>query len=108
MSQRNIDAAELGKFEELAEKWWDTESDFKPLHAINPLRVSYITNRVSLSGKRVLDVGCGGGILSEAMVKQGATVFGIDAARASIACARRALPPPPSLSRPVEGTRARA
>ena len=88
MSQRNIDAAELGKFEELAEKWWDTESDFKPLHAINPLRVSYITNRVSLSGKRVLDVGCGGGILSEAMVKQGATVFGIDAAPASIEVAK--------------------
>ena len=88
MSERNIDAAELSKFEELAQKWWDTESEFKPLHAINPLRVSYITKRVSLSGKRVLDVGCGGGILSEAMVKQGATVVGIDAARAPIEVAK--------------------
>ena len=88
MSKRNIDAAELSKFEELAQKWWDTESEFKPLHAINPLRVSYITKRVSLSGKRVLDVGCGGGILSEAMVKQGATVVGIDAARAPIEVAK--------------------
>ena len=88
MSDRNVDAAELNKFDELAQKWWDTESEFKPLHAINPLRVGYIIDRVNLSGKRVLDVGCGGGILTESLAAQGATVIGIDAAEAPIGVAK--------------------
>ena len=88
MSERNVDAAEVNKFDELAQKWWDTESEFKPLHAINPLRVGYITDRVNLSGKRVLDVGCGGGILTESLAAQGATVMGIDAAEAPISVAK--------------------
>ncbi len=88
MSDRNVDAAELNKFDELAQKWWDTESEFKPLHAINPLRVGYIIDRVNLSGKRVLDVGFGGGILTESLAAQGATVIGIDAAEAPIGVAK--------------------
>jgi 2-polyprenyl-6-hydroxyphenyl methylase/3-demethylubiquinone-9 3-methyltransferase len=88
MSERNVDRAELNKFEELAQKWWDTESEFKSLHAINPLRVGYITDRVNLSGKRVLDVGCGGGILTESLAAQGGTVIGIDAAEAPIGVAK--------------------
>ena len=88
MSERNIDRAELNKFEELAQKWWDTESEFKSLHAINPLRVGYITDRVNLSGTRVLDVGCGGGILTESLAAQGGTVIGIDAAEAPIGVAK--------------------
>jgi 2-polyprenyl-6-hydroxyphenyl methylase/3-demethylubiquinone-9 3-methyltransferase len=74
----NVDAAELNKFSELAHKWWDKSSEFKPLHDINPLRLNYIDKAVSLSGKTVLDVGCGGGILSESMAQKGATVTGID------------------------------
>lgn len=74
----NVDAAELNKFSELAHKWWDKGSEFKPLHDINPLRLNYIDQAVSLSGKTVLDVGCGGGILSESMAQKGATVTGID------------------------------
>ena len=78
MSVSNVDAAELNKFSELAHKWWDKNSEFKPLHEINPLRLNYINDTVSLEGKRVLDVGCGGGILSEAMAEKGAQVTGID------------------------------
>lgn len=74
----NVDVAELNKFSELAHKWWDKSSEFKPLHDINPLRLNYIDQAVSLSGKTVLDVGCGGGILSESMALKGATVTGID------------------------------
>lgn len=74
----NVDAAELNKFADLAHKWWDTNSEFKPLHEINPLRLNYIDEAVGLSGKTVLDVGCGGGILSESMAVKGATVTGID------------------------------
>ncbi len=74
----NADVAELNKFSELAHKWWDKSSEFKPLHDINPLRLNYIDQAVSLSGKTVLDVGCGGGILSESMAQKGATVTGID------------------------------
>jgi len=74
----NVDAAELSKFGELAHKWWDKNSEFKPLHEINPLRLNYINKAVNLSGKTVLDVGCGGGILSESMAEKGATVMGID------------------------------
>ena len=74
----NFDAAELNKFSELAHKWWDKTSEFKPLHDINPLRLNYINDLVSLKGKTVLDVGCGGGILSESMAEKGAKVTGID------------------------------
>ena len=74
----NFDAAELNKFSELAHKWWDKTSEFKPLHDINPLRLNYINDLVSLKGKAVLDVGCGGGILSESMAEKGAIVTGID------------------------------
>jgi len=74
----NADALELQKFGEIAHKWWDMNSEFKPLHEINPLRLDYIDGLVGLSGKRVLDVGCGGGILSESMHFKGADVTGID------------------------------
>ena len=78
MNISNVDSAELNKFSELAHKWWDKNSEFKPLHEINPLRLNYINDTVSLEGKRVLDVGCGGGILSESMAEKGAQVTGID------------------------------
>lgn len=74
----NADPAELQKFASLAHRWWDPTSEFKPLHDINPLRLNYIDNIASLNGKRVLDVGCGGGILSESMAARGAVVTGID------------------------------
>jgi 2-polyprenyl-6-hydroxyphenyl methylase/3-demethylubiquinone-9 3-methyltransferase len=74
----NVDPAELQKFATLAHRWWDPASEFKPLHEINPLRLDYIDRIASLSGKAVLDVGCGGGILSEAMAGRGAQVTGID------------------------------
>lgn len=74
----NVDASELNKFAELAHKWWDKTSEFKPLHDINPLRLNYIDKAVNLKGKKVLDVGCGGGILSESMAQLGAQVTGID------------------------------
>ena len=74
----NADELELQKFAELAHKWWDKNSEFKPLHEINPLRLDYINSLASLNGKRVLDVGCGGGILSESMYFKGADVMGID------------------------------
>ena len=77
-TQSNVDAAEVAKFSELAHRWWDQESEFKPLHQINPLRLGWIQETVPLSGKRVLDVGCGGGILSDAMARAGANVLGID------------------------------
>ena len=74
----NSDQVELNKFSELAHKWWDKTSEFKPLHDINPLRLNYIDKAASLNGKTVLDVGCGGGILSESMAAKGAKVTGID------------------------------
>jgi 2-polyprenyl-6-hydroxyphenyl methylase/3-demethylubiquinone-9 3-methyltransferase len=74
----NVDSVEIDKFEALASRWWDPASEFKPLHDINPLRLGYVQSRVKLEGKEVLDVGCGGGILSEAMAGVGARVTGID------------------------------
>jgi 2-polyprenyl-6-hydroxyphenyl methylase/3-demethylubiquinone-9 3-methyltransferase len=74
----NVDPSELAKFSALAHRWWDPESEFKPLHQINPLRLSWIERIVNLSGKSALDVGCGGGILAEAMARRGARVKGID------------------------------
>ncbi|MDJ0806433.1 MAG: bifunctional 2-polyprenyl-6-hydroxyphenol methylase/3-demethylubiquinol 3-O-methyltransferase UbiG [Gammaproteobacteria bacterium] len=90
MSQEslNVDHAEISKFEELASRWWDPHSEFKPLHEINPLRLGYIEGIVSLDGKRVLDVGCGGGILSESMAAKGAEVTGIDMGEAPLQVAR--------------------
>lgn len=74
----NIDANEVAKFDTIANQWWDLNGDFKPLHAINPLRLQFITDRANLVSQKVLDVGCGGGILSESMAKLGADVTGID------------------------------
>ena len=84
----NIDQQEVQKFSELAEKWWDKSGDFKPLHIINPLRAGYIASKVDLVGKKVLDVGCGGGILAEALSDAGAIVTGIDAAGPGIEIAK--------------------
>lgn len=84
----NVDHAEIAKFEALAYRWWDRESEFKPLHDINPLRVNWIEEHVRLAGKKVLDVGCGGGILSEGMAQRGATVTGIDMGEAPLSVAR--------------------
>ncbi|EHK64997.1 bifunctional 2-polyprenyl-6-hydroxyphenol methylase/3-demethylubiquinol 3-O-methyltransferase UbiG [Achromobacter arsenitoxydans] len=85
----NADQAEIDKFSALASRWWDPESEFKPLHAINPLRLEWIQECAgSLAGKKVLDVGCGGGILSEAMARSGAEVTGIDLADKSLKIAR--------------------
>ena len=74
----NVDPAELAKFGALAARWWDPQSEFKPLHDINPLRLKWIDKRVGLAGKRVIDIGCGGGILAESMATLGADVTGID------------------------------
>ncbi|MEJ2529968.1 MAG: bifunctional 2-polyprenyl-6-hydroxyphenol methylase/3-demethylubiquinol 3-O-methyltransferase UbiG [Gammaproteobacteria bacterium] len=84
----NVDHAEISKFEQLASRWWDPDSEFKPLHEINPLRLNYIDERVDLEGKEVLDVGCGGGILSESMAARGATVTGIDMGEAPLSVAQ--------------------
>jgi len=75
---QNVDPNEVRKFEELAYRWWDRDSEFKPLHDINPLRLNYIDERANIKGKKVVDVGCGGGILSESMALRGAQVKGID------------------------------
>lgn len=88
-SPRNVDAAEIRKFEAMAESWWDPEGDFAPLHRMNPLRLGYIDGHAPLAGRRVLDIGCGGGILSEAMAAAGAEVTGIDLAVGPLAIARK-------------------
>ena len=84
----NVDPAEIAKFEALANRWWDPTSEFKPLHEINPLRSNYIDERAKLAGKTVLDVGCGGGLLSEAMAQRGANVTGIDMGQAPLSVAQ--------------------
>jgi 2-polyprenyl-6-hydroxyphenyl methylase/3-demethylubiquinone-9 3-methyltransferase len=89
MTTHNVDPAEIGKFEELAARWWDPNSEFGPLHQINPLRLAYIeTQAGGLQGKRVVDVGCGGGILSESMAARGAEVTGIDMGGSNLEVAR--------------------
>ena len=85
---QNLDPTEVNKFNELASRWWDKNSEFKPLHQINPLRVKYINERTSLAGKIVLDVGCGGGLLTEGMAAFEAQVTGIDLAPDSLEVAR--------------------
>ncbi len=84
----NADPAELDKFGELAHRWWDPNSEFKPLHDINPLRLDWIDRSIGLDGKRVLDVGCGGGLLSEGMAARGAQVTGIDLSEKPLGVAR--------------------
>jgi 2-polyprenyl-6-hydroxyphenyl methylase/3-demethylubiquinone-9 3-methyltransferase len=84
----NVDPAELAKFSDLAHRWWDTESEFRPLHQINPLRLGWINERVPMPGLRALDVGCGGGILADAMARQGAEVLGIDLATKALRVAQ--------------------
>ena len=88
MNTMNVDAAELAKFSELAHRWWDVNSEFRPLHQINPLRLDWINNLSSIKGKAVLDVGCGGGILTDAMARSGATALGIDLATKSLKVAQ--------------------
>jgi 2-polyprenyl-6-hydroxyphenyl methylase/3-demethylubiquinone-9 3-methyltransferase len=85
---QNVDLSELEKFSALASKWWDPNSEFRPLHQINPLRLDWIDGICPLAGQRVIDVGCGGGILAESMARKGAAVKGIDLAEKSIGVAR--------------------
>ncbi len=85
---KNIDHNEIAKFEALATRWWDPESEFRTLHQINPLRLDFINERAPLEGKKVLDVGCGGGILSESMATRGARVTGIDMGEKPLAVAK--------------------
>lgn len=84
----NVDGAEIDKFSAWADRWWDADGDMAPLHAINPLRTDYITRGQSLDGQRAIDVGCGGGLLSEALARAGAQVTGLDMAQASIEVAK--------------------
>jgi 2-polyprenyl-6-hydroxyphenyl methylase/3-demethylubiquinone-9 3-methyltransferase len=87
-STTNVDPNEIRKFEELASRWWDKNSEFKPLHDINPLRANWIDNIAPVAEKKVLDVGCGGGILSESLAQRGAEVTGIDMGDAPLGVAR--------------------
>lgn len=86
--KNNVDPAEIAKFDSLAARWWDPSGEFRPLHEINPLRLGYIRQRVELRGSKALDVGCGGGILTESLAAQGAVVTGIDMAEGPLAVAR--------------------
>lgn len=89
MTTQNVDAAEIKKFSDLASRWWDKESEFKPLHEINPLRLNYIMQHANgLKGKQVVDIGCGGGILSDSMSAEGAKVIGIDMGEAPLSVAK--------------------
>ena len=86
--EANVDPSELAKFSESAHRWWDTSSEYAPLHAMNPLRLDWIAAHLPLAGQKIVDVGCGGGILSEAMARRGANVLGIDLATKSLKVAR--------------------
>jgi 2-polyprenyl-6-hydroxyphenyl methylase/3-demethylubiquinone-9 3-methyltransferase len=88
MNTSNVDKNEVAKFEALAHRWWDRNSEFKPLHDINPLRANYIDERSKVAGKQLIDVGCGGGILAESMAQRGAIVTGIDMGEAPLSVAR--------------------
>jgi 2-polyprenyl-6-hydroxyphenyl methylase/3-demethylubiquinone-9 3-methyltransferase len=88
MTQDNVDPAELAKFSELAHRWWDPESEFRPLHQINPLRLDWIKSLVPLQGQDVVDIGCGGGILTDAMARSGARALGVDLASKSLKVAQ--------------------
>ena len=85
---KNVSESEIRKFEALASRWWDPNSEFRPLHEINPLRVNYISRKINVAEKYVLDVGCGGGILAESMAQHGANVTAIDLAEASLSVAK--------------------
>ena len=87
----NVDDTEVAKFSALASRWWDPDGEFRPLHQLNPVRTEYVAHRVRLSGARVADVGCGGGLLSESLAARGADVLGIDASEDAIAVARAHL-----------------
>ncbi|MCP4980206.1 MAG: bifunctional 2-polyprenyl-6-hydroxyphenol methylase/3-demethylubiquinol 3-O-methyltransferase UbiG [Gammaproteobacteria bacterium] len=92
IAKTNVDSSEIDKFQSIASRWWDRESEFKPLHEINPLRVAYIEQQAGeLAGRKVLDIGCGGGILAEALAQKGAHVTGIDMADLSLKVARMHL-----------------
>lgn len=85
---KNVDELEIQKFEKLAARWWDPDSEFKPLHEINPIRVNYISRITNIAEKKILDIGCGGGILAEALAHHGAQVTAIDMAHASLSVAK--------------------
>jgi 2-polyprenyl-6-hydroxyphenyl methylase/3-demethylubiquinone-9 3-methyltransferase len=87
-ASKNVDPAELAKFDSLAARWWDTDGDFKPLHEINPLRLGWIRRHVDLEGCKALDIGCGGGILAESMAEAKAVVTGVDMAEGPLSVAR--------------------
>ncbi len=84
----NLDSAEIAKFDAIAARWWDPEGEFRPLHAINPLRLDYVDKRAPLSGRTVLDIGCGGGLMAEGMAERGAKVTGIDLSEGAIKVAK--------------------
>jgi 2-polyprenyl-6-hydroxyphenyl methylase/3-demethylubiquinone-9 3-methyltransferase len=88
MSRTNVDPVEIQKFEDLASRWWDLSGEFKSLHDINPIRLNFINTGSPLAGKPVVDIGCGGGILSESLARSGATVTGIDMGKAPLTVAR--------------------
>ncbi len=88
MSTENLDQAEIDKFSELASRWWDTSSEFKPLHAINPLRLNWISEHCSIANQHILDVGCGGGILTESLAVAGAKAKGIDLSKKALQVAK--------------------
>jgi len=87
----NVDDAEVAKFSALASRWWDPDGEFRPLHQLNPVRTGYVADRVDLAGAKVVDVGCGGGLLSESLAARGAAVLGIDASGDAVAAARAHL-----------------
>ena len=87
----NVDDAEVARFSALASRWWDPDGELRPLHLLNPVRTGYVADRVRLAGAKVVDVGCGGGLLSESLAARGANVLGIDASEEALAAAREHL-----------------